>query len=58
MIKCTKLLEATKMQPAELSALVRLWRIAKNRRWAMYVMPITEEEKRDEAEVLLSAPFA
>jgi len=25
--------------------------------WAMTVMPITEEEKRDEAEVPLSAPF-
>jgi hypothetical protein len=39
-------------------ALVRLWRIAKLPGWAMTVMPITEEEKRTEAEVLQSAPFA
>jgi hypothetical protein len=36
----------------------RTKRVAKNWRWAMYVMPITEEEKRTEAEVLQSAPFA
>ena len=41
-----------------LGALVRLWRIAKMLGRAMYVMPITEEEKRTEAEVLQSAPFA
>jgi hypothetical protein len=41
-----------------LGALVRLWRIAKMLGRAMYVMPITEEEKRDEAEVPQSAPFA
>jgi hypothetical protein len=39
-------------------ALVRLWRIAKLPGWAMTVMPITEEEKRTEGEVLQSAPFA
>jgi hypothetical protein len=39
-------------------ALVRLWRIAKLPGWAMTVMPLTEEEKRTEAEVSLSAPIA
>jgi hypothetical protein len=41
-----------------LRALVRLWRIAKMPGRAMNVMPITEEEKRTEAEVPQSAPFA
>ena len=41
-----------------LGALVRLWRIAKMPGRAMYVMLKTEEEKRTEAEVSFSAPFA
>ena len=41
-----------------LGALDRLWRIAKMLGRAMYVMLKTEEEKRTEAEVLQSAPFA
>jgi hypothetical protein len=41
-----------------LGALVRLWRIAKMPGRAMNVMIKTEEEKRTDAEVLQSAPFA
>jgi hypothetical protein len=41
-----------------LRALVRQRRIAKMPERAMTVMPTTEEEKRTEAEVPLSAPIA